>query len=95
LAGYVYILANRRNGATYTGVTNDIARRMQQHRERAGSAHAKKYDIYRLVYVEPHDDMPSAITREKRVKKWLRAWKTALIEKDNPTWRDLWFDLNR
>jgi putative endonuclease len=95
MPGYVYILANRKNGALYTGVTNDIARRMIEHREGTGSAHAREYGISRLVYVEPHDTMPLAITREKAVKKWNRAWKIRLIESINPDWRDLWFDLNR
>jgi putative endonuclease len=95
MPGYVYILANRKNGALYVGVTNDIARRMVEHREQTGSGHAKKYGITRLVYVEAHETVPLAIAREKAMKKWLRAWKVRLIEQDNPTWRDLWFDLNR
>jgi putative endonuclease len=95
MAGFVYILANRRNGALYAGVTNNVARRITQHRERAGSEHAKKYDIYRLVFVEVHETMPLAIAREKAIKKWRREWKVRLIESVNPDWRDLYFDLNR
>lgn len=68
---------------------------MIQHRERSGSAHARKYDIHRLVCVEQHEEMTEAILREKRIKKWRRAWRVELIEGTNPEWRDLWFDLNR
>ena len=93
MAGYVYIVANRKNGALYTGVTNDISRRIVEHREKTGSKFAK-YDIMRLVYVEHHDDIHDAIVREKRIKKWNRAWGIRLIEEANPDWRDLFFDLN-
>ncbi|WP_066827046.1 GIY-YIG nuclease family protein [Sphingomonas mali] len=93
--GYVYILANRKNGALYTGVCADIAARMMQHRDGTGSKFCKKYDISRLVYVERHDAIIDAIAREKAVKKWHRAWKIALIEQANPDWRDLFFDINR
>ena len=95
MAAYVYILANRRNGALYTGVTVDVPARIMQHREGKGSKFCAKYGITRLVYVEAHQDISYAITREKQVKKWNRAWKIELIERDNPDWRDLWFDLNR
>ena len=95
MAGYVYIIANRKQGALYTGVTAEISQRIVQHRERTGSQFAKKYDIYRLVYVEPHDDISIAIAREKAIKKWRRAWKIELIERANPDWRDLYFDINR
>ena len=94
MAGYVYIIANRKNGALYTGITNEISRRILEHREGAGSQHAAKYRIRRLVYVEFHDEIDNAILREKRIKKWRRAWKIALIEESNPDWRDLFFDLN-
>ncbi len=94
LGGYVYIVANRKNGTIYTGVTADIAQRTAQHRERTGSKFAAKHKAMRLVYAEPHDDIHDAIIREKRIKKWRRAWKVALIEETNPDWRDLWFDLN-
>jgi putative endonuclease len=95
MGGYVYIIANRKQGALYTGVTADISQRIVQHRERTGSRHAKKYDIYRLVYVEVYEDISAAIAREKAIKKWRRAWKIELIERGNPDWRDLFFDLNR
>ena len=94
MAGYTYIIANRKNGALYTGVTNEISRRALEHREGAGSKFAAQYGIYRLVYVEVHEDIETAIIREKRIKKWRRAWKIALIEESNPDWRDLFFQLN-
>lgn len=93
--GYVYILANRRNGALYTGVTADMPARMVQHRAGLGSKHCARYDITKLVYVEAADTITDAIAREKAIKKWRRAWKVELIERDNPDWRDLFFDLNR
>lgn len=95
MRSYVYILCNRRNGALYTGVTADIAARIMQHREGKGSKFCAKYGISQLVYVEVHDEIGAAITREKQIKKWNRAWKIALIERDNPDWRDLFFDINR
>ena len=95
MSGYVYIVANRKLGTLYTGVTNDISRRIVQHRERSGSKFAAKHHAMRLVLVEPYDDITDAIRREKAIKKWLRAWKIELIERGNPDWRDLYFDLNR
>ena len=94
MGGYVYIIANRKNGALYTGVTNDISRRIVEHREKTGSKFAAKHAIVRLVYVEHHSDIHDAIVREKRIKKWNRAWRIRLIEETNPDWRDLFFDLN-
>ena len=93
--GYVYILTNRKNGALYTGVRADIAQRIMQHREGTGSKFCRKYGIKRLVHVEWHDTIIDAIAREKAIKKWNRAWKVALIERDNPDWHDLFFDINR
>lgn len=95
MGGYVYIIANRKNGTLYTGVTSDIAQRTAQHREGTGSKFAAEHGVTRLVYVEIHENIENAILREKRIKKWRRAWKIALIEGMNPDWRDLWFDLNR
>ena len=95
MGGYVYIIANRRNGTLYTGVTSDIAQRTWQHREGTGSKFAATHGVDRLVYVEQHEAIYDAIVREKRIKKWRRAWKIELIEGFNPDWRDLWFDLNR
>lgn len=93
--GYFHILANRKNGASYAGVTWDIRHRIVQHRKRAGSVHAKKYDIYRLVYVEHAPTLLDAVAREKAVKKWRRPWKVRSIEAANPDRRDPYFDLNR
>ena len=93
--GCVYILANRKNGALYTGVCADIATRMVAHKAGTGSAFCRQYGIDKLVYVETHDAIADAIAREKAIKKWRRGWKIALIERGNPDWRDLWFDLNR
>ncbi|WP_375401831.1 GIY-YIG nuclease family protein [uncultured Sphingomonas sp.] len=95
MTAWVYLLANRKNGAIYTGVTRDIAQRTWQHREGTGSAFCRKYGIDILVYAEPHDTIVGAIAREKAIKKWRRAWKVTLIEQENPDWRDLWFDINR
>ncbi|MDQ0251220.1 putative endonuclease [Sphingomonas kyeonggiensis] len=94
MAGYTYIITNRKNGALYTGVTAEMSRRALEHRDGAGSKFAAKYGIYRLVYVEFHDEIDTAILREKRIKKWRRAWKIALIEESNPDWRDLFHELN-
>jgi putative endonuclease len=88
--GWVYIMANRYRGGMYVGVTADALRRVQQHREGIGSRHVLDFNKKRLVYVERHEDIESAIAREKLVKKWKRPWKFALIEADNPDWCDLW-----
>ncbi|MGJ4994226.1 GIY-YIG nuclease family protein [Bradyrhizobium sp. HKCCYLS3077] len=87
---YVYILASRRDGAIYVGVTNDLVRRVYEHRLKAVPGFTSKYNITRLVWFEVYDDPISAITREKELKKWKRAWKVHLIEKDNPGWSDLY-----
>ena len=89
----VYILANRRNGALYTGVTSNLPARVWQHRNDVTKGFTKKYGVYTLVYFELHDEMASAISREKQIKNWQRKWKVKLIEKQNPTWRDLYDDL--
>jgi len=86
---YVYILASHRYGTLYIGVTNDLARRIHEHRTGKGSEFAKKYKVFRLVYVEIFDRAYDAITREKQLKKWNRDWKIRLIETDNQDWRDL------
>ena len=89
----VYILASERNGTLYIGVTSDIAARSWQHRNGRGSEFVQTYRIYRLVLVEFHDTMADAILREKRLKRWRRAWKIELIEIGNPQWRDLFDEL--
>ena len=90
---YVYILTNKRNGTLYVGVTNDIARRMIEHREGQAGSFSKRYGTIRLVYMEPHDDIDLAIHREKTLKGWRRSWKIDLIQNENPDWRDLFHDL--
>ena len=90
MAYYVYILASRRDGAIYVGITNDIVRRVYEHRMKAVPGFTAKYNITQLVWFETYDDPVSAITREKELKKWKRAWKVQLIEAENPQWDDLY-----
>nr|WP_245303266.1 GIY-YIG nuclease family protein [Bradyrhizobium japonicum] len=85
-----HILASRRDGAIYVGITNDLVRRVYEHRIKAVPSFTTKYNITRLVWFEAYDDPISAISREKELKKWKRAWKTQLIEKKNPNWDDLY-----
>lgn len=92
---YVYIMATQKNGTIYIGVTNDIIRRTYEHREGQLTGFSQKYRVKHLVHYEEFQDIRDAIQREKRLKKWNRAWKIQLIETQNPDWRDLWFDLNR
>jgi putative endonuclease len=89
----VYILASKRNGTFYVGVKSDMARRVWQHRSNTVGGFVRDYAVYTLVFVEFHDTMADAILREKRIKKWRRAWKLELIERHNPRWRDLCDDL--
>jgi putative endonuclease len=91
----VYILANQRHGTLYVGVTSDIARRVWDHKTGIVDGFTSRYDVRRLVYAEFHAAMADAILREKRVKKWRRAWKIKLIEKGNPDWRHLYQEINR
>ncbi len=86
---YLYILASRRHGTLYIGVTSDLVRRIYEHRIKAVPGFTRQYGIDRLVYFEIFDDPTSAIAREKQVKQWRRDWKVALIEAENPDWRDL------
>lgn len=88
-----YILTNKRNGTLYTGVTSDLIKRIHQHRTGALEGFAKAHGTKLLVWFEQHSTMEAAITREKRIKKWNRAWKLRLIEESNPQWRDLALDL--
>jgi putative endonuclease len=81
---YVYLLANKRNGTLYVGVTSDLIKRVYEHKNNLGSGFTQKYDVHSLVYFEVADDIHSAIRREKQIKKWNRAWKIELIEKNNP-----------
>ena len=89
MAYYVYILASRRDGATYVGMTNDLVRRVYEHRQKFVPGFSSRYNITRLVWFEIYDDPISAISREKELKKWRRDWKTQLIEAENPQWLDL------
>ena len=90
---YVYLMASRRNGTLYIGVTNDLARRAWEHREGLVPGFTKKYHVKMLMYYEAFDDIDAAIHRETRLKKYKREWKLKLIEQDNPGWRDLARDL--
>jgi len=92
--GWVYIMSNRAYGVLYVGATSSLPHRAMQHREGSGSAFCRRYKLDRLVYAEQHDRIDDAIAREKAIKAWKRAWKIELIETLNPTWRDLWDDLN-
>ena len=85
----VYMLASRTNGTLYIGVTSNLPSRIAQHKAGMFKGFAKQYGVNRLVWFEPHETMESAILREKRLKKWKRAWKIRLIREDNPEWRDL------
>lgn len=87
---FVYILASKRNGTLYIGVTNDLVRRIYEHKEKMVKGFTKKYNVSLLVYYEEHGNIHSAIQREKQMKKWNRAWKIDLIEKYNPKWLDLY-----
>jgi putative endonuclease len=90
---YTYILASKKNGVLYIGITNDLLRRVHEHKQHMVEGFTKKYFVHRLVYYEEAADVESAIQREKQLKKWNRAWKIALIEKDNPEWFDLYGSL--
>jgi putative endonuclease len=89
----VYILASKRNGTLYIGVTNDLQRRAWDHKNDLLEGFTKRYGVHRLVYYELHGDMVSAISREKQMKKWNRAWKLEAIERQNPEWKDLWEEI--
>ena len=87
---YVYILASRKHGTLYIGVTNDLVRRVYQHKTHAARGFTSRYGIHLLVWFECYDDIRNAITREKELKEWRRAWKINLIERSNPEWADLY-----
>ena len=93
-AAFVYILASRRNGTLYIGVTNNLALRVYEHREGRGSAFTRRYGVKFLVWYEPHDSIAEAIQRETSLKHWPRKWKLDLIERMNPDWVDLYLTLN-
>ena len=91
----IYILASKRNGTLYIGVTSNLVARIWQHRNDMVEGFSQTYATHRLVYYEMHSTMEFAIAREKRLKEWRRAWKIRLIESVNPMWRDLWDDIRR
>jgi putative endonuclease len=93
MSGFFYIMANKRNGTLYKGVTNDLARRVGEHRAGKIKGFSQKYGTKMLVYYEKHDRIEDAIQREKIVEGWLRKWKLELIEGVNPEWRDLYGEL--
>ena len=86
----VYVLANKRNGTLYVGVTSNLVQRVWQHKNNLAEGFTKRYGIHMLVWCELHETMASAITREKTLKEWKRPWKLELIEETNPTWMDLY-----
>ena len=90
---YLYILASIKNGTLYIGVTNNLLRRISEHKNDSVDGFTKKYKIHKLVYYEEINDIKVAIQREKQVKKWESQWKINLIEKNNPEWKDLYYDL--
>jgi putative endonuclease len=91
--GWVYILTNRANGVLYVGVTNDLIRRVSEHKSGAVPGFTKRYGLKTLVYFEEYDDIETAIQREHNIKHWSRTWKVRLILRDNPQWRDMSQDL--
>lgn len=90
---YVYILASKRRGTLYIGVTSDLKKRIYEHKNNLVDGFTKRYGVHQFVYYEVTEDVESAITREKRMKKWRRQWKIELIENNNPDWKDLYDDI--
>ena len=94
MAFYTYLLASQRNGTLYAGHTDDLRKRILAHKENRGAAHTRKYKVHLLVWFEMHETREAAKIKEYQIKKWRRAWKLRLIEEDNPSWNDLYLDLN-
>ena len=92
--GWVYILASKRNGTLYIGVTANLNERVWNHKQKAVPGFTRQYDVDKLVYYARFERIEDAIAEEKRLKNWKRAWKIALIERDNPDWNDLYETLN-
>lgn len=90
---YVYILASKKNGTLYIGVTGDLLKRIDEHKNDLVKGFTSKYQVHQLVYFEQTTDVHAALVREKRLKAWKRQWKIELIEQNNPEWRDLYGDL--
>ena len=95
MAYYVYLLASDRNGTLYIGVTNDLVRRVFEHKNKITRGFTSRYGVDRLVWFEVYDHPENAITREKEIKKWRRAWKLRLIEESNPQWLDLYEQISQ
>jgi putative endonuclease len=90
---YVYILASKRNGTVYAGVTSDLVKRVWEHKNKLVEGFTEKYGVDKLVFYEVHTDVENAIRREKQIKKWNRSWKLRLIEERNPEWKDLFDEI--
>ena len=90
---FVYVLASKKIGTLYIGVTNNLLKRVVEHKNDAGGGFTRRYKVHNLVYYETHPNAESAITREKQMKKWRRAWKIRLIEEENPEWNDLYREI--
>ncbi len=90
---YVYIMASKKNGTLYVGVTDNLVRRVYEHKNNIVEGFTSKYNVHNLVYFEQTSNVKSAILREKRLKKWNRRWKIELIENDNSEWRDLYNEI--
>lgn len=91
---FVYILASKRNGTLYTGSTDDLAKRVWEHKEKIIKGFTSDYGVNKLVWYEPHETREAAFTRERQTKEWKRAWKLELIENDDPDWDDLYETIN-
>ena len=89
-SSYVYIMASKKNGTLYVGVTSDLIKRIYEHKSDLAEGFTKDHQVHRLVFYEEHGDIRQAITREKQIKRWRRSWKLELIERDNPDWEDLY-----
>lgn len=87
---YTYILASKKNGTLYIGVTSDLVKRIWEHKNNVTESFTQKYSVHTLVYYEIHSDFDTAVTREKKLKNWRREWKIKLIEENNPDWKDLY-----
>lgn len=90
---YIYILASKKNGTLYIGVTGDLIKRVDEHKQNTVAGFTKKYNVHTLVYYEVFQDIEEAILREKQMKKWNRSWKINLIEEKNPEWKDLYSEI--
>jgi putative endonuclease len=90
---YVYILSSQRNGTLYIGITDNLVRRVWEHKHKLVEGFTNKYEVHHLVYYELHENPESAIIREKQIKKWRRLWKIRIIEEKNPEWMDLYTDI--